>query len=426
MLSPHRSVATPNAGHRAGGPTASLVQQNQMASFEIVRDLNRRVVLDRIRNRQPLSRADIARSTGLTRSTISCIVDELVDERWVTEGPGRLPLGRRPTLLRLNDRRVIISVDVHRSRIVVGVADLTGSFLIQETVATSSDPMRAIKQIVHQIQKAVRFSKGKEIEGVGISVPGRWNREANSFSCSSALNWPRTVDIRTPVVEATGLDVELENAANASVLGAVFFDEVDRCRNVVAVSVREGIDVGIFADGRLVRGLDGMAGEFGHVSLDPNGPACECGGVGCWSVLASDVAALRRYFGPGGPPDDVSLVDLLRLAEGGDARAVHAIGIMARDLGRGMRMIVAALAPERIMVIGDLAGCWHYFGPVIEREIAGQMPAQARVPRVVPVLDSRMALRGAVALVMQQGVRCGPVWRHLEQGPVKPMVAAGR
>src|SRR5215468_5946086 len=112
-------------------------RRNQGASSEVVRDINRRIVLNLIRTRQPISRADLARVSGLQRSTISLIVEELVQEHWVLEGPtGRLPRGRRPTYLRLNDDRVIIGVDIRPVQTTVALADVNGKFSTQEVVPT--------------------------------------------------------------------------------------------------------------------------------------------------------------------------------------------------------------------------------------------------------------------------------------------------
>src|SRR5215813_9298878 len=105
----------------------------QTASTEVVRHINRRIVLNLIRTRQPLSRAELARISGMQRSTISLIVEELVAEEWVVEGPqGRLPRGRRPTFLRLNENRVIIGVDIRPIHTTVALADANGRFLSQE------------------------------------------------------------------------------------------------------------------------------------------------------------------------------------------------------------------------------------------------------------------------------------------------------
>src|SRR3954463_7263528 len=119
------------------------------ASSEVVRDINRRIVLNLIRTRQPISRADLARLSGLQRSTISLIVEQLIQENWVLEGPtGRLPRGRRPTFLRLNDERVIIGVDVRPTQTTVALADANGKFTLQEVIATSADPNVALDALI--------------------------------------------------------------------------------------------------------------------------------------------------------------------------------------------------------------------------------------------------------------------------------------
>lgn len=149
--------------------------------------------------------------------------------------------------------------------------------------------------------------------------------------------------------------------------------------------------------------MNGMAGEFGHVPLDPKGPACGCGGHGCWEVFGSNRAALRYYFESGSEPTDLTFLDLLSRAENGDKRAAKALETMAHYLGRGMRMIVAGLAPERIILVGELTRAWHRFGPIIESEVQDQVLPGGAVPRLIPAYEDGMArLRGTVALVMQK------------------------
>lgn len=373
------------------------------ASSEVVRDINRRLVLNLIRTRQPISRADLARLCGLQRSTISLIVEQLIDQLWVLEGPaGRLPRGRRPTFLRLNAERFIVGVDIRPSQITVALADVNGKFTTQDVMATPADPKAAIHEIIERIQRIIRSSKEKKIEGIGISVPGRVAGESDRLVFAPNLKWPE-VDLRTPIAKATGLEVELENAANACVLAAVWFDRMDACRNLVVVTVSEGIGTGIFVNGQLARGLNGMAGEFGHVPLDPKGPVCGCGSRGCWEVFASNRAALRYFLESGPRADDLTFQDLLSLADQGNPRAVQALEIMAQYLGRGMRMIVAGLAPERIIVVGDLTRAWGRFGPVIEAEVQAQVLPGSCAPQVIPAHEDGMArLRGTVALVLQK------------------------
>ena len=378
-------------------------QQLRVASSEVARDINRRIVLNLIRTRQPISRADLARVSGLQRSTISLIVEQLMEECWVLEGAtGRLPRGRRPTFLRLNDERVIVGVDIRPSQTTIAMADANGKLTSQESMPTPADPQAAIEAMIASIRRIMASCGQKKIEGVGISLPGRFDPTADRLVFAPNLKW-RNADIRAPIARATGLEVELENAANACVLAAVWFDGMDEGRNLVVVTVSEGIGTGILVNGQLVRGLSGMAGEFGHVPIDPNGPVCGCGSHGCWEVFASNRAALRYYAESGGDSAGVSFLDLLGRADHGDDRAEKALETMAHHLGRGMRMIVAGLSPERIIVIGDLTRSWRRFGPVIEAEVRDQVLPGGCIPTVVPTHEDGMArLRGTIALVLQK------------------------
>ena len=382
--------------------TISAQKPMPVASSEVVRDINRGIVLNLIRTRQPISRADLARVSGLQRSTISLIVEQLIQEQWVREGPtGRLPRGRRPTFLRLNDDRVIIGVDLRPTQTIVALADANGKFTSQEVMPTPPDPDHAIAAIIDSIKRIAAGCRGKMIEGVGVTLPGRYDRANARLIFAPNLKW-KDVDIATPIGKATGLEVECENAANACVLAAVWFDHMDVCRNVVVVTVSEGIGTGIYANGQLVRGLNGMAGEFGHVALDPQGPLCNCGSRGCWEVFASDRAA-QRYYSESGSADPLSFTELLTRADQGDTRAAKALDAMAHYLGRGMRMIVAAVAPERIIVVGDLTRSWNRFGPVIEAEVEAQVLPGGCPPKLIPAHEDGMArLRGTVALVLQK------------------------
>jgi predicted NBD/HSP70 family sugar kinase len=373
------------------------------ASSEVVRDINRRLVLNLVRTRQPISRADLARASGLQRSTISLIIEGLIAESWVIEGPtGRLPRGRRPTFLRLNDERVIIGVDIRPSMTTVALADANGKFTFQEAARTEADPAVAIEGLIASIRKIMGACGTRKIEGVGISVPGRFNPTTDRRVFAPTLKW-RDVDIRGPIAAATGLEVVLENAANACVLAAAWFDHIGENQNTVVVTVSEGIGTGLLVNGELVRGLSGMAGEFGHVPVDPTGPVCGCGSRGCWEVFASNRAALRYYGEAGAEESGLSFVDLLSRADHGDSRAVTALETMAHHLGRGMRMFVAGLSPERIIMIGDLTRSWHRFGPVIEGDVQAQVLPGGCVPQVIPTHEDGMArLRGTIALVLQK------------------------
>ncbi len=382
--------------------TGMAVTKPRTASSEIARDINRRVVLNLIRSRQPISRADVARFSGLQRSTVSLITEQLIGEKWVIQGStGRLPRGRRPTFLRLNDKRVVVGIDIRPVLTSVALGDVNGRFISQETMATLPDPQTAIDGLTARLRRLLQSHSDMMFEGVGVSLPGRFDFRSQRLVFAPNLKWP-DFDLKTPLERATGLEVELENAANACVLAEVWFGQTQDIRDLVVVTVSEGIGTGVFMNGQLARGLNGMAGEFGHVPLEPDGPVCTCGGRGCWEVFASNRAAIRYYLESAWQAGGFSFQDLLVLAEQGDLRAAKALDTMAHYLGRGMRMIVAGLAPELIVVVGELTRSWGRFGPVIEAEVAAQVLA-GRPPRILPAGEGALArLRGTVALVFQK------------------------
>jgi predicted NBD/HSP70 family sugar kinase len=374
----------------------------QVASSETARDINRGVVLNLIRRRQPISRADLARVSGLQRSTVSLITEQLIEENWVVNGPlGRLPRGRRPVFLRLNDRRALVVADLRPSQSTVAVADVNGQFLSQESIITLPSPAKMVARLAASMKQQMASHSRLVFEGIGLTLPGRMDAKTGKIIFAPNLKWPE-FDLRKSLEQATGLPVEMENAANACMLAEVWFGGVDTIGDMVVVTVAEGIGTGLFVNHHLVTGLNGMAGEFGHVSLDPNGPQCSCGQRGCWEVYGSNRAAVRYYSEAAPESASIKFEDLMTLAESGDALALQAVEKMAHAIGRGMRLIVKSLAPEEIVVAGECARLWSRIGPIIEAEVSSAVLA-GRPPRVRPAIDPRMArLRGTVAMVLQK------------------------
>jgi len=339
--------------------------------------------------------------SGLQKSTVSLITEQLIRERWVVRGPvGRLPRGRRPTFLRLNDRIAILVVDLRPNESRVGVADVNGNFLSQESMPTSRDPRIAAEGLATRIRHLKEVHSDLVFEGVGISLPGRIDEKTQHIIFAPNLGWA-DFDLKGAIKRATGMRVELENAANACALAEVWFGHPEKNRDFVVVTVSEGIGAGVFVNGHLARGLRGMAGEFGHVSLDPNGPTCTCGGRGCWEVYGSSRAALRYYHEFSQTQEELSFRDLMGLADSGNEAAHKALEKMFQAIGRGIRMIVTGLAPEEIVVVGELTRQWPQFGSLIEKEVGSAFLA-GRAPRVRPAEGEMARLRGAVALVLQK------------------------
>jgi len=396
----------------------------QVASSETARDINRGVVLNLIRRRQPISRADLARVSGLQRSTVSLITEQLIKENWVVNGPlGRLPRGRRPTFLRLNDRRAIVVADLRPNQSTVAVADVNGQFLSQESIATLASPAKTAARLSASIKHQMQSHPHLDFEGIGITLPGRVEAKTGKIIFAPNLKWP-DFEFRKSIEQATGMRVEMGNAANACMLAEVWFGAADNVRDMVVVTVAEGIGTGLFINHHAVGGLHGMAGEYGHVSLDPNGPLCSCGDRGCWEVFGSNRAAVRYYSESAAESDSITFEDLMTLAESGDAMALQAMEKMAQAIGRGMRFVVKSLAPEEIVVAGECTRLWSRIGPIIEGEVASAVLA-GKPPRVRPAaVDPRMArLRGTVAMVLQKHFGASSPERFEERAQAK---VAGR
>ena len=392
-------------------PTTRYAFTNkQSASNKMPRQINRNLIFNQIRTRQPISRADLARSSGLQRSTVSLIVEELLAERWIVEGSmGRLPRGRRPTFLNLNGQRGVLAMDIHPGQTTLAVTDLGGKILAQTVIALPENPQKVVGVIVSEIRKMIASQAGRSFDAIGISVPGRFDlqsEKSNSGKHSSRssmfapnINWPIGT-IKSRVEQATGLPVVVDNVANACALSEVWFGYSDGVRDLVVVNVSEGLGTGIFANGRILRGEGGYAGEFGHVQVDPNGLICGCGSRGCWETVASNRAGMR-YFAEIANRPSPPFEALLKLADEGDAAGRQAVEKMCAALGRGMAMIASALAPSEIVVVGDITSLWEMAGPLVEAEMRrNPLP---RVPLLRPAYEGDKArLRSAVALVMNE------------------------
>ncbi|MGH9838719.1 MAG: ROK family protein [Blastocatellia bacterium] len=400
-----------------------------MATSGTARDINRRIVLDLVRTRQPISRADLARLSGLQPSTISAITELLIAEQWLTEGAfGYLPRGRRPRFLHLNiERAGIIGVNVRPTSATIALADLNARFIAQESFPTAAEPRAFIKDLCKRVSGFIKQHPKVFYEGIGVSLPGRVDRLSERLVFAPNLGW-RDVDLKKPLENATGILVELENAANACALAEIWFSRhLDGVRDLIAVTVSEGIGTGIIANGQLVRGAMGMAGEFGHVSIREDGPPCNCGRRGCWEVYASNSAAIRAYMqatsnsnggngsrasragkagsmqiSNGQRSNGLAFEDILRLAEQGDVKAVETLDRMAHYLGVGMSMLITGIAPSLIVLVGEVTRAWERVGPIVKKVIAERSPT-APLTRIVPADDAAQPrLRGAIALVLQK------------------------
>ena len=378
----------------------------QRATSGTAREINRRIALNFIRRHAPLSRADLARSSGLQPSTVSAIIDELIGEGWVTEGIGRAPRGRRPRLLHLNvERAGIVAVDLRPETTTVGLAGIDARFVDQTSWRTQREPETWVQAVTQTVRRFRATHPRVLCEGVGVSLPGRADGDGRLIFAPN-LRWGH-VNIRTLIEQEVELPVVVENAANACALAELWFGRhPEHVRNLIAVTISEGIGAGLLMNGQLMRGGDARAGEVGHVTLDENGPLCPCGKRGCWERYASNSAALATYrdavaaAGRKAPP--YTFEQLVRAAGDGDRHAVTAIDSMATHLGMGLAGLITSLSPEVVVIIGEVTAAWDRVGPIVADVVKRRTlpPVAARIVPIDVAIQPR--LRGAVTLVVQQ------------------------
>jgi predicted NBD/HSP70 family sugar kinase len=384
------------------------------ATNETVRGINSRIMLNLVRKLQPVSRADLMRLTGLQRSTVSAITGQLIADCWLKEGAtGQLPRGRKPTFLHLNPERCgVVGVNIQPSNTTLAVAGMDSQFLGQDSMPTEKDPAKFIARLSFQIGNLMKAYPRITYAGVGISLPGRIDSSLQQLVFAPALGWNQ-LDLKTQLERIVGLPVELENAANACALAELWSGRhIDGVRNLGVVTVSDDISVGMIMNGQLVRGSNGMAGEFGHVAQISGGPPCRCGNTGCWEVLASNAAAVRYYAesafvrkGEVGSKSDMarlSFSDILRLADRGDVRAGKALNRMAHHLGAGMAMLVIGLAPDMLVVVGEVTRAWDKIRPVVMEALSRRPFNDAAVRILAAEPDRQPQLRGAIALVLRK------------------------
>jgi predicted NBD/HSP70 family sugar kinase len=380
----------------------SLHSNAQIASNRTPRRINRNLLFNLIRTRQSISRSDLARASGLQNSTVSVIVEDLIADGWIVEGSaGHLPRGRRPVFLEIDSHRAVIALDVHPTQITVGVSDLGGNFIEQSIIAVPEKRNNALSTIVSGIGKIIKSHEDKSFVGIGICLPGRTDVHLEELTFAPNVKWDHE-KFKSRIEQALGMKVVMDNVANACALSEVWFGGSDRNHDLVVVNVSEGLGTGIFANGRLLRGDSGMAGEFGHVVLDPTGVPCGCGSRGCWETLASNRAALR-YYNELCPKRRIRSFDrLLKLAEKENCEAFAALNRVSKELGRGMKMISSILDPKEIVVVGAITSVWSKFGPIVEAEM--RQNSTRTTPALHPSYNGENArLRGAVALVLNEG-----------------------
>ncbi len=380
------------------------LRKAQAARLNTIRDINRQIVLNYVREREPISRAEIARETELQRSTVSAIVEDLKTEGLVEEvGEGESTGGRRPTLLKLRAADPIaVGVSITPTFTTVAMSDLAGRVLDQEKFLT--DPEKTISQVLEVVHAFTTRYKGS-IEGVGVSLPGLVDPSTGTALYIPYFLW-RDLPISKMISDAVGLPVVIDNDANAVALAELWFGrpEVNDARDFILVLVAEGVGTGIIFDGQVYRGQRGAAGEFGHMVIGRGAPVpCSCGSDYCWEAFSSERSAIARYLKLCGAPanSEITFIEVVDRALGGEENATSALIETARYLGVGISNLIIGFSPEAVVVGGEIARAWDLIENALTETIANSVRRGLPSARILPsTLGDDPTLRGALSLVL--------------------------
>jgi predicted NBD/HSP70 family sugar kinase len=381
------------------------LKKANVARTNTIRDINRQIILNYVRERSPISRADIAHETALQRSTVSLIVEELRADGLIEEVSGESTGGRPPLLLSLRTAdAVAIGVDVGTVRTIVATSDLAGRVLQQEGFVTPRDGNELIAKIIDRTLELIKKHKNT-IEGVGISLPGLVNPETAKLYVPH-FKW-RDIPLVEELSAAVRLPVSIENDANAAALAELWFGrpEIRHIRDFILVLIEEGVGTGIVFDGQVYRGEGGAAGEFGHMTIGQGAPvACASGSRECWEAFASERAALARYKILSGGSNGGAATrfgDLVDLALRSDGDARTALKETAYYLGIGITNLIHGLAPEAVIVGGPIVRAWPMISADIRNTVEATICRGLPPTRIIAsTLGPEPTLMGALSLVL--------------------------
>ncbi len=389
--------------------------------FGRMREMNRSLILNVIRQEGSVSRAAIARRTRLSRSTVSSIVSELLEANLVHEvGRGRSSGGRRPILINLNySAGYVVGVDLGATHIIVLVANLNGDVIARREAdfSVAVGPDAGLNQIADAVRQCLADA-GISLErvlGVGMGVPGPVEYAEGRVVAPPIMPGWHGVALRDRLARELGVPVYVDNDANLGALSEHCHGAGRGYANLAYIKVGTGIGCGLILGGQLYRGESGSAGEIGHVTIDENGPPCKCGSYGCLESMAGGPAiALRAQqairagqatsLAAIQPLESITARDVALAAQKGDKLAQQLFAEAGRHIGVALASLANLLNPGLIIIGGGVAQAGRLLLDPIRKTLEQRaLQPVAQSTRVVQSVVGRDASAlGAVDLALQE------------------------
>jgi glucokinase-like ROK family protein len=396
---------------------------NSTGDQTLVREINLSTILRHLQRNSPQSRAQLASLTGLNKSTVSSLVEELIERGLVHEtGINTSGAGRPATLLEMNPRAgCIVGIELGVDFVSVILSDFVGQQLWfrMEDANPLDGPEKQVNQALKLVDEAIAYSwsSGLRLLGQGLATPGTVNTEEGILIFAPNLHW-RNVPFGRLLYQHTGVKAMIDNDANAAAVGEHLFGVARQMQNFIMVFTGVGIGGGLFLNGELYRGKNGYAGEIGHsiFMAEPMQPPCHCGNRGCWETYANQFSIIERVrvrlevrrssLIPelmARQKSPLTIAIITQAAEAGDAEAQEALAEAGSAMGLGIANLINIFNPEAVIVGGPLSVAGKHLLPAIT-----EMVKKRTLPEMHPETNillsasgAKASLVGAVALVVK-------------------------
>ncbi len=389
---------------------------------ESLRQINLSAVLTHLRQNAPISRAALAEMTGLNRATITRLVRELIEHGFVREtGFQSMSAGRPSILLQLNpEAGCIIGAEIEVKFGSVILTDLAAHVIWREEVdfGDHDEPETVLNSIAQLVRKA--FSKAEEkkrhILGLGISLPGLVDVSSGVLLFAPNMRWSE-VPVKEWLEKEFDIPIYVDNKANMAALAESYFGSARDSEYVLYINITAGVGSGIVLNQRIMAGVSGLAGEVGHMTINPDGPKCNCGSYGCWETYVSALAVFRRVRECILQGEESQLSEVVRdgferitiplmveAARNGDRVALESLEKTGYYLGVGLANLINTFNPQKVVLGGYVTQAYEFLLPVIQKTVqerALRWPREAADIVVATYLNDA-SLMGAVATVYGQ------------------------
>ncbi len=390
------------------------MSSRRSGSLASLREGNRRLVVEALRERGLASRAELARATELSRSTISTIVGDLMEAGLVVERDGQpngeAHAGRPGVMVALDPSAgLALAIDFGHRHLRVAVSDLSHTVLAErwrelDVDQSASEGLAEAGKFVDEVLAEASVERSRVI-GAVMGLPAPINRLTGTVWDSSILPGWVGIDAAAEASSRLNLPVVVENDANLGALAELTWGAAKGRSEVAYLKVASGVGGGLISGGRLSHGVGGTAGEIGHTIVDQDGPVCRCGNHGCLETLASARAVANLLSQS--RREQISTRRMLELSEAGDAATRRLIGDAGRALGVAVANLCNIVNPETVVIGGDMALAGDVLlDPVREVVRRNAIPSAAADTEIVAgVLGERAEMLGALALVMHESER---------------------